>query len=62
MTDIAVFKKMLDQRPYSTVRGYVYLAAQEVRPGQFAYRVGFKSWPTIIPGGNSADRARHDLR
>jgi hypothetical protein len=26
MTDISVFKKMLDQRPYSTARGYVYLA------------------------------------
>jgi hypothetical protein len=46
MTDISIFKKMLDHKPpYSTARGYVYLSAHEVRPGQFAYHVGFKSWP-----------------
>jgi hypothetical protein len=32
MTDISVFKKMLDRKPYSTARGYVYLAAHEVKP------------------------------
>jgi hypothetical protein len=46
MTDISVFKKMLDQKPYSTAKGYVYLAARlEIRTGRFAYSVGFKSWP-----------------
>ncbi len=34
MTDISVFKKMLDQKPYSTAKGYVYLAARlEIRTG-----------------------------
>jgi hypothetical protein len=45
MTDISVFKKMLLQPPYWTKKDYVWLAASEVKPGRFAYHVGFKSWP-----------------
>ena len=49
MTDISVFKKML-QQPDAPMPGhvqprFVWLHADEPRPGKFYYRVWLKGWP-----------------
>jgi hypothetical protein len=49
MTDISVFKKML-QQPDAPAPGhiqprFVWLHADEPKPGKFYYRVWLKGWP-----------------